>query len=67
MNYTYLIEKAIKQFQEEHPEYTFGELLFTVLSSCTAIEISRAGIKGMKDEDFYDAIYTAIRKEEKEE
>ena len=67
MNYTYLIEKAIKIFQAEHPEYTFGELLFTVLSSCPKVEITRAGIKGMEDEDFYEAIYTAMRKEEKED
>lgn len=65
MNYWPLIVIKLEEFQEKFPEYSMGEIIYSVL-----IQVDKE--KGMKNldfhslshEQFYQAIHKAIRDEE---
>lgn len=68
MNYKPLIREKLNDFIKEHPEYTFGQIMYSVATAITNKSINiRSDFLTISDEDFYTGIDKALRKEEKEE
>jgi len=57
MNHRPLIEDKIVEFSTNFPEYTFGQIMFAVLTqACKNKEFSKTVLLEMDDESFYTAV-----------
>lgn len=57
MNPRLLIEDKIIEFSKTFPEYTFGQIMFGVLTqACKSQEFSKKTLLEMTDEVFYTAV-----------
>lgn len=67
LNYKPLIKEKIAEFFEQNPNYSFGELMYSVASSLPNKDVkTKADFLNVTDEDFYTGIDKAIKKEENE-
>lgn len=68
MNYKPLIARKISEFQEVYPEYSYSQMIFSVISWLKKEKkFEKEDLLEVKDEDFYTAICKAMRKEEGEQ
>lgn len=69
LNYKPLIKEKIEEFIKKYPNYTFGEIMYSVAAALrkeTVIQ-SKAVFLEISDADFYTGIDRALKLEEKEE
>lgn len=68
MKYTPLILKKIQELSNQFPEYSFGDLLYTILREKYVGEVqdrkSSGWIREVSDQKFYTAVENAIKKED---
>jgi hypothetical protein len=66
MNYNPLIRDKIKEFKQQLPEYSFGEMVFSAISimeKSKGGQIKKSDLLEINDEQFYTAFDKAIKKE----
>lgn len=66
MNYNTLTMQKLMEFASEQPDYTLGELMYSVLSSFKTTDFKKADLLRITDKDMYTYVEKAIKKEEKE-
>ena len=67
MNYRPLLINKFKEFEEEFPNYTFGELMYSMFThSNIKGKIVKSDFLKVTDQDFYTMIEKAIEKEKDE-
>lgn len=63
-----LIFEKLQEFANQNPEYSFGEMLFSIVNSCpTKIKLEgKADLLNITDVQFYSGVDGAINNETKE-
>lgn len=57
MNHRPLIEDKITEFSKDFPEYTFGEIMFSILTqACKNKTFTKSVLLEMTDDHFYTAV-----------
>jgi len=68
LNFKPLIKEKLEEFIKAHPDYTVGEIIYSVVAALKSKFIkTRSDFLEMSDEDFYTGIDNALRNEENEE
>ena len=69
MNYKPLIVDKLKEYNEELPEYSIGEILYSVLKEIsTSKTIDRTTIRtSLSDKMFYQALNKSLSQEKEDE
>lgn len=66
MNYNPLIRDKVKEFKQQLPKYSFGEMVFSAISimeKSKGEQIKKSDLLEITDEEFYTAFDKAIKKE----
>ena len=61
MNFKPLVITKIKQFSKEFPEYTFGQMLYSILSK---ENFKLSTLLDLDDEELYSMVERSIKKEQ---
>lgn len=66
LNFKPLIEEKITQFLEQNPEYTYGQLVYSVGAALGKRVNRKSDFLNISDQDFYTALDLAMKKEKQE-
>lgn len=65
MNYSSVIQIELANFKKKFPDYTFAQILYSVL---TTLKVkNKSELFAISDEDFYSAIFKSIDNERENE
>lgn len=68
LNYKPLINEKIQEFLNQNPDYTFGQLVYSVAASLGNDRINKkSDFLHLSDEDFYTGLDLALKREQKED
>lgn len=64
LNYKPMIHEKVREFFEQNPNYTFGQLVYSVQSSLKLEK--KSDLLEVSDEDFYTGLDLALGREKEE-
>lgn len=68
INYKPLIEEKIQEFFKQHPDYTYGELIYSICASLRGKRVEKkSDFMTLPDSEFYTGLDVAFKREQKEE
>lgn len=66
MNLKPLIIKKIEEYTETFPDYSFGEILYSCLTSANIKDINKTDLLKITDNDFYTMLELSMNLEKEE-
>jgi len=67
LNYKPLIEEKVQEFFKQNPDYTYGELIYSIAASLKKKNINKkSDFLNLSDADFYTGLDLSLKREKGE-